>query len=167
MAKKMTVVELDLKVKASLDFINNKLYKLDGRVAGLEHDVTELKDEVITLINHIGGTPTDTPAPDPPVLTDYNDLSWFQMPIGNLDDISFQDELIANAFHVCFRSADRPNVRDWNYWRQNMPGLVARGREINIPKYAWLRLIGWQAGPVDQPDYGPYRKGQSTADIKI
>lgn len=49
-----------------------------------------------------------------------------------------------------------PNAADYTYWVPLYPGLQARGVEIHIANYAWLRLIGWQATGPDMPFYGPF-----------
>jgi len=86
----------------------------------------------------------------------------FSSPIGDPLDPAFADLLIAAAFGD---TADRaPTEADWAYWRGVMPGLNARGLEIRYGgddaaagrRYAWDRLIGWQAGGADVPAFGPY-----------
>lgn len=56
-----------------------------------------------------------------------------------------------------------PDERDYAYWREKAPELIARGIEINFgggadPGRAYMRekLIGWQATGADLPTYGPY-----------
>ena len=78
----------------------------------------------------------------------------FEPPIGDWTKPAFIDLAITAASADC---NDRlPSALDFTYWRQEMPGLVARGVEIRHPNYAWDRMIGWQAGPVDAPMYGPF-----------
>lgn len=56
-----------------------------------------------------------------------------------------------------------PDERDYAYWREKAPELIARGIEIHFgggadPGRAYMRekLIGWQATGADLPTYGPY-----------
>ncbi len=78
----------------------------------------------------------------------------FQPPRGDWRD----PEVLARIIRAGITdSADRePDVRDYAYWRGHWPELVARGQEIHVDAYAWLRLIGWQAGGPDTARYGPY-----------
>jgi len=86
----------------------------------------------------------------------------FTAPIGDVADPAFTDLLIAAAKSD---TADVvPTAVDWAYWRGIMPVLFARGLEVHYGgddpgaaiRYAWDRLIGWQAGGDDVPPYGPY-----------
>jgi len=78
----------------------------------------------------------------------------FQPPLGDQTDPAVIDRTIRAGLTD---STDREAVLgDYVYWRAEWPNLVARGVEIHVDHYAWLRLIGWQAGGTDIPPYGPY-----------
>jgi hypothetical protein len=78
----------------------------------------------------------------------------FAAPVGDYTNPEFLRDVIQYGIKVAgLREA---TDADYAYWTSKWPEMTARGVEINVPDYAWRRLIGWQATGADKAKAGPY-----------